>query len=102
MMPPLPRSRRGIASVQCGYGNTAPLQLEFDPKFSISDCAVDIVLNLIESHFKEGGTININVLDGDKLMAANKDRVTPDLVVRVTGFARILQVFRRISSAGSG
>ncbi len=78
----------GIASVQCGYGNTAPLQLEFDPKFSISDGAVDIVLNLIESHFKEGGTlININVLDGDKLMAANKDpELYPDLVVRVTGF----------------
>jgi len=35
-----------------------------------------------------GGTlININVLDGDKLLEANKDpEKYPDLVVRVTGF----------------
>lgn len=27
----------GIAAVQCGYGNTAPLQLEFDPQLSDMD-----------------------------------------------------------------
>ena len=78
----------GIASVQCGYGNTAPLQLEFDPKLAVDEKGVDTVLTLIESHFKQGGTlININVLDGEKLMAAHENPdLYPDLVVRVTGF----------------
>lgn len=78
----------GIASVQCGYGNAAPLQLEFDPKLAADEKGVEIVLNLIENHFRRGGTlININVLDAEKLMAAHKNpELYPDLVVRVTGF----------------
>lgn len=78
----------GIASVQCGYGNTAPLQLEFDPKLAADEKGIDTVLNLIEGHFKQGGTlININILDADKLKAANENPdMYPDLVVRVTGF----------------
>lgn len=78
----------GIASVQCGYGNTAPLQIEFDPHVAADEKGVDTVLALIEGHFKQGGTlININVLDGDKLMKANENPEDyPDLVVRVTGF----------------
>lgn len=78
----------GIASVQCGYGNTAPLQIEFDPDVKADEKGIDIVLNLIETHFKKGGTlININVLDGEKLMEANENPdLHPDLVVRVTGF----------------
>lgn len=78
----------GIASVQCGYGNTAPLQIEFDPHVASDEKGVDTVLSLIEGHFKQGGTlININVLDGEKLMKANENPEDyPDLVVRVTGF----------------
>ncbi len=78
----------GIASVQCGYGNTAPLQLEFDPKLAADEKGVDVVLNLIETHFRQGGTlININVLDAEKLMEAHANpEAHPDLVVRVTGF----------------
>lgn len=78
----------GIASVQCGYGNTAPLQLEFDPQLTESEGGVDVVLRLIKSHCDMGGTlININVLDADKLMQAHKNPdAYPDLVVRVTGF----------------
>ncbi len=78
----------GIASVQCGYGNTAPLQIEFDPHVSADENGVNTVLALIEGHFKQGGTlININVLDGEKLMEADKNpEAYPDLVVRVTGF----------------
>lgn len=41
----------GIASVQCGYGNTAPLQLEFDPKLAADEKGIEVVLNLIEAHF---------------------------------------------------
>lgn len=78
----------GIAAIQCGYGNTAPLQLEFDPNVGADSEGVEVVLNLIETHFRKGGTlININVLDGEKLMAANENpELYPDLVVRVTGF----------------
>lgn len=78
----------GIASVQCGYGNTAPLQIEFDPHVSADENGVNTVLALIEGHFNQGGTlININVLDGEKLMEADKNpEAYPDLVVRVTGF----------------
>lgn len=78
----------GIASVQCGYGNTAPLQLEFDPKFASDAKGVDIVWQLIEAHFKQEGTlININILDKETLLEANVNPEShPDLVVRVTGF----------------
>lgn len=78
----------GIASVQCGYGNTAPLQIEFDPQLAADEKGVDTVLKLIEGHFNQGGTlININVLDGEKLLVANENPdLYPDLVVRVTGF----------------
>ena len=78
----------GIASVQCGWGNTAPLQLEFDPKLAADEKGIETVLTLIESHFRQGGTlININVLDGEKLLAANENPdLYPDLVGRVTGF----------------
>lgn len=72
----------------CFFGNTAPLQIEFDPDVKADEKGIDIVLNLIETHFKKGGTlININVLDGEKLMEANENPdLHPDLVVRVTGF----------------
>ncbi len=78
----------GIAAVQCGYGNTAPLQLEFDPQLKADKKGVEIISNLILTHFKEGGTlININVLDKEKLLKAHENPdLYPDLVVRVTGF----------------
>ena len=78
----------GIASVQCGRGNTAPLQLEFDPHLTADEAGVRRITDLILTHFEQGGTlININVLDTDKLMAAHADpEQYPDLVVRVTGF----------------
>ncbi len=78
----------GIASVQCGYGNTAPLQLEFDPGISADEEGIKIICDLVRNHFEMGGTlININVLDTNTLMEANRDpSLHPDLVVRVTGF----------------
>lgn len=92
----------GIASVQCGYGNTAPLQIEFDPHVAADEKGIDTVLALIEGHFEQGGTlININVLDGEKLIRANKNpELYPDLVVRVTGFtayfASLSPTFRQL------
>lgn len=78
----------GIATVQCGYGNAAPLQLEFDPQITIEEGGVEVVTQLLESHFRQGGTlININVLDKQRLMEASEHpELHPDLVVRVTGF----------------
>lgn len=78
----------GIARVQPGYGNTAPLQLEFDPQMSREEGGIERIIQLIKTHFQLGGTlININVLDGEKLKAAHANPdLYPDLVVRVTGF----------------
>ena len=78
----------GIAAVQCGYGNTAPLQIEFDPQLSTDEKGLEVVSNLIKGHFEQGGTlININILDAEKLIEAHKNPdLYPDLVVRVTGF----------------
>lgn len=82
------RNPPGIASVQLSLGNTAPLQLEFDPRISEEEGGIERILQLILQHFRLGGTlVNINVLDGEKLLAAHKNpALYPDLVVRVTGF----------------
>ena len=78
----------GIASVQCCFGNTAPLQIEFDPHLGDDDNSNDIIEKFIKGHFEQGGTlININILDSKKLLEANENPdLHPDLVVRVTGF----------------
>ncbi len=80
---------RAIASIQPGYGNTAPIQLEFDPGMSRAQGGIESVATLIRTHFDLGGTLfNINVLDKKTLMEAHADpSLHPDLVVRVTGFS---------------
>jgi formate C-acetyltransferase len=77
-----------IAAVQPGYGNTAPLQIEFEPSLSRDD-GLESVARLVESHFEMGGTqINMNIIDADKILEAHKDPSKyPDLIVRVTGFS---------------
>lgn len=91
----------GIASVQCGRGNTAPLQIEYDPCLPYAE-SVKQAMQLIKTHFALGGTlININILDKDTLKAANENPdLYPDLVVRVTGFtayfATLTPKFRRL------
>ncbi len=79
---------QAIASIQPGYGNTAPVQLELDPCIAQSDEAVDTISKLITTHFDLGGTLfNINIVDAQQVLAAHKDpSLYPDLVVRVTGF----------------
>lgn len=77
-----------VASVQCGYGNTAPMQLELNPSVTDDAHAVDVVEALIKTHFSLGGTlININVVDRALLLDAyDHPERYPDLIVRVTGF----------------
>lgn len=46
----------GIASIQCGYGNnTAPLQIEFDPKLALDEKAIEIIETFVKGHFEQGG-----------------------------------------------
>jgi pyruvate-formate lyase len=78
-----------IASVQPGYGNTAPMQMELDPALSKEEGGIENVVSLIKTHFDLGGTqINLNIMDAEKVLEAHKDPSKyPDLVVRVTGFS---------------
>ena len=77
-----------VASVQCGYGNTAPMQLELSPSVADGENAVDIVEAMLKTHFAMGGTlVNLNVMDkGILLDAYDHPEKYPDLIVRVTGF----------------
>ncbi|PIS14739.1 formate acetyltransferase [Candidatus Shapirobacteria bacterium CG09_land_8_20_14_0_10_39_12] len=80
-----------VASVQSGWGNTAPLQLDIDPSGISTDNEVveKHLIDLITTHFKKGGTqINLNIIDKKQILAANKDPLNfPGLIVRVTGFS---------------
>ncbi|MBN2557136.1 MAG: formate acetyltransferase [Clostridia bacterium] len=78
-----------VASVQCGYGNTAPLQLEFDPHFGIDEGGVNLVVSFIRSFMAMGGTLlNINIVNKERILEAHKDPAKyPNLIVRVTGFS---------------
>ena len=78
-----------VASVQPGYGNTAPMQIELDPGLSKSSEDIDKVVALIRTHFDLGGTqINMNIVNKKTILEAYKDpSLHPDLVVRVTGFS---------------
>ncbi len=78
-----------IATVQPGYGNTAPMQMELDPGITKDEGGVDHIVELIKTHFDLGGTqINLNIMDAEQVLEAHKDPSKyPDLVVRVTGFS---------------
>ena len=80
---------RAVASVNSGWGNTAPLQLDMDPLTGNSPAMRQKVGALIRAHFDLGGTmINLNILDREKVLAAHENpELHPDLVVRVTGFS---------------
>lgn len=77
-----------IASIQPGYGNTAPVQLELDPKMANTPEAVEKMVAMIRTILETGNTLlNINIIDEHKILEAHKDPSKyPDLVVRVTGF----------------
>ena len=78
-----------VASVQCGYGNTVPLQLDMDPGLGRDEGGLAAVKALIRSHFDQGGTlINMNVLNKEQILKAHENpALYPDLIVRVTGFS---------------
>lgn len=78
-----------IAAVQPGWGNSAPMQLELDPGLARDAAAAELIVSLIDTHMKLGGTqVNLNILNAEELLAANEDpSLYPDLIVRVTGFS---------------
>ncbi len=80
---------KAIASVQPGYGNTAPFQLELNPTITDTDDAINNVGSVIKTHFDLGGTlINVNIVDTKQILEANEDPMRyPNLIVRVTGFS---------------
>lgn len=86
-----------ITDIQPGYGNTAPIQLEFDPHLAVTDEAVDKIVAMIRAMFARGATLlNINILDAEKILAAHENpALYPDLVVRVTGFTAYFALLSR-------
>lgn len=78
-----------VASVQCGYGNTAPMQLDLSSDVAEDGGGIENIVSFIKTHFDLGGTmINMNVMDEEKVLEAHKDPSKyPDLIVRVTGFS---------------
>ena len=79
---------RAIASVQPGYGNTAPFQLELNDTITNKADAIANVGAVIRGHFDMGGTlVNVNIVDADQILAAHENpEAYPNLIVRVTGF----------------
>ena len=77
-----------IGAIQPGYGNCAPVQLEFDPGIVNDAEGVDKMAAMIKTIMNTGNTLlNINIIDANKILQAHKDPFKyPDLVVRVTGF----------------
>ncbi len=78
-----------VASVQPGWGNSAPMQIELAPPLVPGPAYLDSVVSLIAGHVALGGTqINMNILDAAKVLEAHADPGKhPDLIVRVTGFS---------------
>ncbi len=77
-----------IGAIQPGYGNCAPVQLEFDPQIANDKEGVQKMMHMIRTILNTGNTLlNINIIDAKKILEAHKDPFKyPDLVVRVTGF----------------
>jgi len=83
-----------VASVQPGYGNSAPLQMDIDSSLLDDERGVEIVESLVRTHEQMGGTlINLNVISREKILEAYADPAKyPDLVVRVTGFSTFFSI----------
>ena len=78
-----------VATVQPGWGNSAPLQVDFDQRLAREMGGIEAIESFIRAHNAQGGTlVNINVLSRDQLLEAHKDPSKyQDLVVRVTGYS---------------
>jgi formate C-acetyltransferase len=77
-----------ICSIQPGFGNTAPIQLELDPNMARGEEAVLKIVDYIRTIMQKGATLlNINIINAEQILEADQHPERfPDLVVRVTGF----------------
>jgi len=79
-----------VAGVQPAWGNTAPIQLEIDPVLAKGEEGIDNIMSWLMTYCCDlgGSLVNINILDGEKLLDAYENpEKYPDLVVRITGFS---------------
>ncbi len=78
-----------VAAVQPGWGNTAPLQVDFDRHLAEEYGGLEAIESLIKTHNAQGGTlVNINVISKEQILEAHADpEKYPDLLVRVTGYS---------------
>ncbi len=78
-----------VALVQPGWGNSAPLQIDFDSLLAREYGGIEAIEGLIKAHNAMGGTlININVISKQQILEAHADpEKYPDLGVRVTGYS---------------
>ncbi|MDR1927844.1 MAG: formate acetyltransferase, partial [Oscillospiraceae bacterium] len=79
-----------VAAVQPRWGNTAPIQLEIDPVLAKGEEGVSNIMAWLLTYCNDlgGSLVNINIIDGAKLLDAYEHpEKYPDLVVRITGFS---------------
>lgn len=78
-----------VAAVQPGWGNSAPLQIDFDKHLAKEYGGLEAIESLIKTHNAQGGTlVNINLISKEQILEAHEDpEKYPDLVVRVTGYS---------------
>jgi pyruvate-formate lyase len=78
-----------VAAVQPGWGNTAPLQVDFDRHLAEEYGGLEAIEGLLRTHNAQGGTlVNINVISKEQILEAHADpEKYPDLLVRVTGYS---------------
>jgi len=86
-----------VASVQPRWGNTTPLQIEFDSKLAKDMGGVEALMAYVLTHNAQGGTlINMNVVSKEMILEAHADPMThPDLVIRVTGYSAFFRSLSR-------
>jgi len=86
-----------VASVQPGWGNTTPLQIELDRRLAQGLGGIEAIVAFIKTHNAQGGTlININVLSKEHILEAHADPSThPDPMIRVTGYSAYFKSLSR-------
>ena len=86
-----------VASTQPGWGNSTPLQIEFDRKILTDMGGIEAVEALILAHNQQGGTlINMNVISKEQILEAHENPAThPDLMIRVTGYSAYFKSLSR-------
>ena len=86
-----------VARVQSGWGNSTPLQVDFDAGLAQENGGIELMKAYLKAHNDMGGTlININVVSKEKLLQAHADPDKyPDLVVRVTGYSAFFKSLSR-------